>query len=198
MEGIEFEARALLSENFSMTATATHIETTEISDKALAVINGADFAIENGLEPYQVYGGRIAGDRSTFVGTGVELDRGGLPDNSVSLYLNYFQEIDNGKITASTGFGWADETYSVTNVRISSEGGASGNVVHITKSNATGVAIGGDSGGSNWDPVYLKSSNSGDVNQQWIEIDRGGGYYSYQKYCSFHLIYTHLHKAYQL
>ena len=111
-KGIEFEARALLNESFSITATATHIETTEISDGALAVINGADFAIQNGLEPYQVYGGRIAGDRSTFVGTGVELDRGGLPDNSVSLYLNYAKEISDGRITSSTGFGWADETYT--------------------------------------------------------------------------------------
>ncbi|WP_133468626.1 TonB-dependent siderophore receptor [Paraglaciecola marina] len=110
--GIEFEARALLNENFSVTATATHIETTEVSDNALAIINGADFAVQNGLEPYQVYGGRIGGNRSTFVGTGVELDRGGLPDNTISMYLNYVQPIGDGKITASTGFGWADETYT--------------------------------------------------------------------------------------
>lgn len=110
--GIEFEARALLNENFSMTATATHIETTEVSDNALAIINGADFAVQNGLEPYQVYGGRIGGNRSTFVGTGAELDRGGLPDNTISMYLNYVQPIGDGKITGSTGFGWADETYT--------------------------------------------------------------------------------------
>ncbi|MEP0355778.1 TonB-dependent receptor plug domain-containing protein [Paraglaciecola sp.] len=110
--GVEFEARALLNENFSMTATATHIETTEVSDNALAIINGADFAAQNGLEPYQVYGGRIGGNRSTFVGTGVELDRGGLPDNTISMYLNYVQPMGDGKITGSTGFGWADETYT--------------------------------------------------------------------------------------
>ncbi|MDP5134084.1 MAG: TonB-dependent receptor [Paraglaciecola sp.] len=111
-KGVEFEARALLNENFSLTATATHIETTEISDGALAVINGAEFATQNGLLPYQVYGGRIAGNRSTFVGTGVELDRGGLPDNSVSMYLNYVNPLENGMITSSVGFGWADETYT--------------------------------------------------------------------------------------
>ncbi|MDU0353938.1 TonB-dependent receptor [Paraglaciecola aquimarina] len=43
-KGIEFEARALLNEYFSITTTATHIETTEVSDNALAIINGAEFA----------------------------------------------------------------------------------------------------------------------------------------------------------
>jgi len=111
-KGVEFEARAILNENFSLTATATHIETTEVSDGALAVINGADFAAQNGLEAYQVYGGRIAGNRSTFVGEGVELDRGGLPDNSMSLFVNYNKPLEHGRMTASLGFGWADETYT--------------------------------------------------------------------------------------
>ena len=111
-EGVEFEARAILNESFSLTATATHIETTEVSDGALAVINGADFAAQNGLEAFQVYGGRIAGNRSTFVGEGVELDRGGLPDNTVSLFLNYNKPLERGRVTASLGFGWADETYT--------------------------------------------------------------------------------------
>ncbi|MCF2948718.1 TonB-dependent receptor [Paraglaciecola aquimarina] len=110
--GIEFETRALLNEYFSITATATHIETTEVSDNALAIINGADFAMQNGLEPYQVYGGRIGGNRSTFIGTGVELDRGGLPDNSMSFYLNYNQPLGDDRLTSSVGFGWADETYT--------------------------------------------------------------------------------------
>ncbi|MDU0353937.1 TonB-dependent receptor [Paraglaciecola aquimarina] len=64
------------------------------------------------MQPYQVYGGRIGGNRSIFVGTGVELDRGGLPDNSMSFYLNYVQPMGDGQFTSSTGFGWADETYT--------------------------------------------------------------------------------------
>ena len=111
-EGYEFEARALLSEYFSLTATATHIETTEVSDGALAVINGAEFASQNGLEAWQVYGGRIAGVRSTFVGSNVELDRGGLPDNMFSLYGNFTYPTEMGKLTSSVGFSWADETYT--------------------------------------------------------------------------------------
>ena len=111
-EGVEFETRALLTENFSITATATHIETTEVSNGALAVINGAEFAEQNGLEPWQVYGGRIAGNRATFVGNNVELDRGGLPDNTVSVYGNFTYPMAGGKLTSSVGFSWADETYT--------------------------------------------------------------------------------------
>jgi iron complex outermembrane receptor protein len=111
-QGLELEARALLNENFSLTATATHIDTTEISDNALAIINGADFAVQNGLEPYQVYGGRIGGNRSTFVGTGVELDRGGLPNNLASIYLNYGLDLGDDQFTSSLGFSWAEETYT--------------------------------------------------------------------------------------
>lgn len=111
-EGIELEVRAALTDRISLAATATHIETTEVSDGAFTVINGADFAAQNGLEPWQVYGGRIAGARSTFVGEGVELDRGGLPDNIVSLYGNYAHPLESGQLRASLGFTWADSTYT--------------------------------------------------------------------------------------
>ncbi|MGY3793424.1 RICIN domain-containing protein [Aquimarina sp. 433] len=55
-------------------------------------------------------------------------------------------------------------------------------IVHITKRNAPGFAI--DAPGStpsNGDQVYLWSSNQNNANQQWVEIDRGNGYYSYRK-----------------
>ncbi|WP_108804232.1 ThuA domain-containing protein [Aquimarina sp. Aq107] len=55
------------------------------------------------------------------------------------------------------------------------------NLVHITKRNAPGFAIDGDHGGANAQNVYLWSENEANINQQWIEIDRGNGYYSYQK-----------------
>jgi iron complex outermembrane receptor protein len=50
-DGIEFELRALVSDNLSIIATASNTDTTEVSDGALAVINGADFAAQNGLQP---------------------------------------------------------------------------------------------------------------------------------------------------
>ncbi|WP_299252750.1 ThuA domain-containing protein [uncultured Aquimarina sp.] len=53
--------------------------------------------------------------------------------------------------------------------------------VHITKRNASGFAIDGDWGGTNGQNVYLWSENENNINQQWIEIDQGNGYYSYQK-----------------
>jgi len=54
-------------------------------------------------------------------------------------------------------------------------------VVHIRKRNATSFAIDGNHGGTNGQNIYLWSENESNQNQQWIEIDRGGGYYSYQK-----------------
>ena len=55
------------------------------------------------------------------------------------------------------------------------------NVVHIRKRNATSFALDGNNGGANGQNIYLWGENNNNVNQQWIEIDRGGGYYSYQK-----------------
>lgn len=54
-------------------------------------------------------------------------------------------------------------------------------VVHITKRNAPSFSIDGGNGGANYQQVYLWSANENNVNQQWTEINRGGGYYSYQK-----------------
>lgn len=60
--------------------------------------------------------------------------------------------------------------------------------VHITKRNAPGFAIDGNGGSANGQSVYLWGENSNNVNQQWIEINRGGGYYSYQKQGTNHCI----------
>lgn len=55
------------------------------------------------------------------------------------------------------------------------------NIVHITKRNAAGFAIDGMGGGADAQNIYLWNENQNNVNQQWVEIDRGNGYYSYQK-----------------
>ena len=72
------EVRALINDSFSILGTVSSSDTTEICDGCLAIMNSADFAEQNGLTPDQVYGGRIGGNRSTFVAPGSELDRGGL------------------------------------------------------------------------------------------------------------------------
>jgi len=54
-------------------------------------------------------------------------------------------------------------------------------IVNIRKRNATGFALDGSNNSSNGQNVYLWSFNANNKNQQWEEIDRGGGYYSYQK-----------------
>ena len=65
---------------------------------------------------------------------------------------------------------------------------ANGTVVHITKSNAQSFAIDGNNGAENEQSIYLWSANEDNQNQQWIEIDRGNGFYSYQKMNSNHCI----------
>ncbi|MEP1490480.1 MAG: T9SS type A sorting domain-containing protein [Algibacter sp.] len=55
------------------------------------------------------------------------------------------------------------------------------NLVHMRKRNSTGFAIDGGHGGANNNDVKLWAQDATNVNQQWIEIDRGSGYYSYQK-----------------
>ncbi|MDB4512334.1 RICIN domain-containing protein, partial [Arenicella sp.] len=53
--------------------------------------------------------------------------------------------------------------------------------VHMQKAR-TNFAIDGNRGSSgDREQVYLYNSNLNNVNQQWTEIDRGNGYYSYQK-----------------
>ncbi|MBW1296206.1 Ig-like domain-containing protein [Aquimarina litoralis] len=54
-------------------------------------------------------------------------------------------------------------------------------VVHIRKRNAINFALDGGNGGVPNNNVFLYAANPNNVNQQWIEIDRGNGYYSYQK-----------------
>lgn len=54
-------------------------------------------------------------------------------------------------------------------------------VVQMIKRNASAFAIDGNRGGANGQEVYLYSENEDNQNQQWYEIDRGNGYYTYQK-----------------
>ncbi len=58
-------------------------------------------------------------------------------------------------------------------------GGSS--LVHMKKRNASGFAIDGRNGGANGQNVHLWAQNRNNNNQQWEEIDRGNGFYSYKK-----------------
>ena len=110
-DGIEAELRWVISDAFSLSATFTSSDTTEISDGALAVINQAQFAAMNGLEVTDIYGTRVAGARATFLGSQVEADRGGLPDTVASAYGSYSTFLGSAKLIASLGFTYADNTY---------------------------------------------------------------------------------------
>ena len=80
-------------------------------------------------------------------------------------------------VDASKNGSW--ESFRITEAASVSGGGSS--IVHMTKRNASNFAIDGGQGGANLRNIYLNDENDGNVNQQWVEIDRGGGYYSYQK-----------------
>lgn len=86
-------------------------------------------------------------------------------------------QVDNSgnvnMVTASHDGTW--ESFTIT------EASGGSNVVHITKRNAPEYAMDGGNGASDGQDVYLWSANANNTNQQWVEIDRGDGYYSYQK-----------------
>ena len=58
---------------------------------------------------------------------------------------------------------------------------AQNTTVQMVKRNASNFAIDGNRGGENAQDVYLWNQNKNNINQQWNEIDRGNGYFSYQK-----------------
>lgn len=60
-------------------------------------------------------------------------------------------------------------------------GGGGSTAVQLRKRNAMNYAVDGNVGGANGQNVYLWSQNSGNVNQQWVEISRGNNFFSYKK-----------------
>ncbi len=110
-KGLEAEARIVFNESFYLTATLTDSDITEISDGALAIINSAQFAEQNGLEVTDLYNGRIGSFRSFWVGSQTEVDTPGLPDTVASAYGSYLFSAGDAEMVASLGVTYADETY---------------------------------------------------------------------------------------
>ena len=85
-----------------------------------------------------------------------------------------------------------DGTLSLAEVKVFGSGGSSSSsgekVVHMKKRNASGFALDGNGGAANGQNVHLWSQNTSNVNQQWVEIDRGGGYYTYRKQGTNHCL----------
>lgn len=78
------------------------------------------------------------------------------------------------------GAGLKSSGFSVT-VNGGTSGGGTG-FVTLRKANALSFGVDGGNGGANGQSVYLWSYDRNNVNQQWDQIDRGGGYYSFQKH----------------
>ena len=85
-----------------------------------------------------------------------------------------------------------DGILSLAEVKVFGTGGntstTSNKVVHLRKRNASNFAMDGKGGATNGQNIHLWTQNAGNVNQQWIEVDRGGGFYSYQKQGTNHCI----------
>lgn len=86
--------------------------------------------------------------------------------------------------TGTTGFTYGSLSGNTSNNNVERRTGGStpaSRVVQITKRSGDGFSIDGKNGGANGQNVHLWTENRNNVNQQWIEFDRGNGYFSYQK-----------------
>lgn len=107
--------------------------------------------------------------------------------NGTTTYSETFTDYPDSTVIMAV----EDEVGSTVRVELNEEGVLSlaevevfGNpnpIVNIVKSNAQDYAIDGNWGGDDGQDVYLYSYDPDNINQQWEEIDRGDGYYSYQK-----------------
>ena len=111
-----------------------------------------------------------------------------VPEVDVSIYAPSSHTSEDHKLTMVWGYSLTssgEKVYSWINSRALSDTGAtvprSNPVVTMRKSNATDYALDGRNGASNGQNVHLWTYSSTGVNQEWIETDRGGGYYSYVK-----------------
>lgn len=122
----------------------------------------------------------------------------GLEDFNESLIVNFVNTFDHRPSSYFEGFlnSWWLE-YDVSHAQAAQaqvqtiidlyypngrpSGETSRTVVQWVKNNAPNFAIDGDKGGENGQNIYIWGANLSNVNQQWVEIDRGQGYFSYQK-----------------
>ena len=107
----------------------------------------------------------------------------GSSDGSMTLVFGYALTSAGRKI-----YSWINKAALSSTGRTIGSSPSPSKVVHITKRNSTGYALDGGFGASNLQNIYLWRGNRNTANQQWIEIDRGNNYYSYQKMGTNHCI----------
>jgi endoglucanase len=140
--------------------------------------------------PYvQINDGSWQQTSSVTVSSGAKVKFGPQPNSGGSWSWSGLASGTSREVTINpTSSGTATATYtnscgaqSTQNFNITVSGGGSGTTVHLTKRNASGFGVDGGNGGANGQQIYLWSKDVNNGNQQWVEINRGGGYYSYQK-----------------
>lgn len=75
----------------------------------------------------------------------------------------------------------SSSTSSTSSTSGSTTSSSSGGRAFLRKRNASNYALDGGNAGANGQNVYIWTANTFNVNQMWVEIDRGSGFFSYQK-----------------
>ena len=105
-------------------------------------------------------------------------------DNKLKVYAYWFNYYNGGQDVAD-----GDAYVRIDDFKIYTPGNGGGSgggnntqtFIHMKKRNASGYALDGGNGGANNQNVKLWASNTNNQNQQWEEISRGNGFYSYKK-----------------
>ena len=125
-------------------------------------LSGSPIRIENNA-PFDL-GGTSRGNPNAF-------DTNTLSDGAHTLSLRILFS-DGSAGTGTVSFN-VDNSEANTN--------SNSRLVQMIKRNSSRFAIDGQSGAATKQNIYLWSDDENNVNQHWIEIDRGNGYYTYQK-----------------
>lgn len=101
--------------------------------------------------------------------------------NNNNINTMYVDWINTWKLVNDPNSSSTSSTSSSSSTSSTSSSGGSNPLVTIRKGNSQGYALDGNSGGANGQNVQLWSYNQNNVNQRWVEINRGGGFFSYKK-----------------
>jgi len=161
--------------------------------------NLADSIAANALKPSEAIYDQLAVYKSIVPENNAAFRAFGLEDFSESVILNFVNTFDQKPLSYYEGFlnAWWFE-YDTSHAQTAQaqvqtiidlyfpDGRptieTNNTVVQWVKNNTSTFAIDGNKAGVDGQNIYLWKADTNNINQQWIEIDRGQGYFSYQKW----------------
>lgn len=97
-------------------------------------------------------------------------------------YANFEIVVNDGELNFEfSDNGGSDVNWVLNRLSLKKVKDPTNQVVHLTKRNAAQFAIDGSGNSSNGQNIYLWNQNPSNRFQQWVEISRGNGFYSYKK-----------------